>query len=173
MNRLILAATLILGASASANAGAKTPEQAVKALVSFKAPKAWRVVSYANAGDADPVLRFESGSDAILIRAFGAPGSDYPAPADFVDGSAYGSGSTVVAGRKLDVRRKRFPIEAADPHRPSPGQAILGTEEFCVLPLSGGRFAVLAYRRASPLPDPERKGAKAWAAFLKSVKPKK
>ena len=57
MNRLIWTAALILGVSAGAAAEdkvkTKTPAQAVAALVSFVAPKGWRVVDYANAGGAD------------------------------------------------------------------------------------------------------------------------
>lgn len=174
---------LFLAAAAPAAGGpvkTKTPAQAVAALLSFAPPKGWTRVEYANAGGADPVLRFESLSDAVLIRVFGAPGSDYPTPEDFLSGPAASelgaapaeAGTAAVAGRKLALHRRRFPIEAADPHRPSPGQSLMGTETFCVLPLEDGRFAVLAYRRESPVPDLHRKGEKAWEAFLKTVRPK-
>jgi hypothetical protein len=175
MNRLILAAALSLSAAAVAAAGgtvkAKTPAQAVSALVAFTPPKGWTVVEYANAGGADPVLRFESLADAVSIRIFGAPGSDYPTPKDFLDGPAE-AGTVAVAGQKLGLYRRRFAIEAADPHRPTAGKSIMGTELFCVLPLKEGRFAVLSYRRASPVPDLHPKGEKAWTAFLKTVRPK-
>jgi len=184
MNRLIWTAALILGMTAGAAAEGKvktkTPAQAVAALVSFSAPKGWRVVDYANAGGADPVLRFEDLSDAVQIRVFGAPGSDYPTPKDFLAGPAAteqgaapsAAGTVTVAGKKLELHRRRFPIEVSDPHRPSPGKSIMGTEAFCVLPLKDGRFAMLAYRRESPVPDLHRKGEKAWEAFLKTVKPR-
>lgn len=183
MRRLLSAALILMTAAGAAEGGTvktKTPAQAVKALLSFTPPKGWTPVEYANAEGADPVVRFENLSDAVQIRLFGAPGSDYPTPEEFMGGAAASeqgaapaaAGTALVAGRKLAVHRRRFPIEAADPHRPSPGKSIMGTEVFCVLPLEGGRFAVLAYRRASPIPDLQRKGEKAWEAFLKTVRPK-
>lgn len=183
MNRLIMAAALIVstaGAAAGGTVKTKTPAQAVASLLSFTPPKGWTVDSYANAGGADPVLRFEDLSDAVQIRVFGAPGSDYPTPKDFLAGPAASeqgaapstAGTVTVAGRKLELHRRRFPIEVSDPHRPSPGRSLLGTELFCVLPLKDGRYAVLAYRRASPIPDLHRKGEKAWESFLKTVRPK-
>lgn len=183
MRRLLSAALILMtaaGAAAGGTVKTKTPSQTVAAALSFTAPKGWTVVEYANAEGADPVVRFESLADAVQIRLFGAPGSDYPTPEDFLAGPAASEqgakpavgGTASVAGKKLALHRRRFPIEAADPHRPSPGKSIMGTEVFCVLPLEGGRFAVLAYRRASPIPDLQRKGEKAWEAFLKTVRPK-
>lgn len=182
MSRLIWTAAFVTAMAGGAAAGGtmktKTPAQAVAALVSFTPPKGWSAVEYANAGGADPVLRFENLADAVQIRVFGAPGSDYPSPEDFLAGPAASeqgaapsaAGTATAAGKKLALYRRRFAIEAADPHRPSPGKSLLGTEVFCVLPLKGERFAVLSYRRASPIPDLNRKGEKAWAAFLKTVK---
>lgn len=174
MKRLILAAALILGARAAACAAEeKTPARAIAELLSFRAPKGWTLDEYANAGGADPVVRFENLPDAVQVRLFGAPGSDYPTPEDFLLGAeASEAGAATVAGRKLALHRRRFPLEARDPHRPSAGKSPLGTEVFCVLPLKGGRYAVLAYLRESPIPDPRRKGEKAWEAFLKTVRPK-
>lgn len=175
MKRLILAAALILGtaAGAAAEAEKKTPSREVAALLSFSPPKGWTLDEYANAGGADPVVRFENLPDAVQVRLFGAPGSDYPTPEDFLLGAeAAEAGAATVAGRKLALHRRRFPLEARDPHRPSAGKSPLGTEVFCVLPLKGGRYAVLAYLRESPIPDPRRKGEKAWEAFLKTVRPK-
>ena len=116
----------------------------------------------------------------VQVRVFGAPGSDYPTPEYFLTGAAASeqgaapsdAGTVTVAGRKLALRRRRFPIAVSDPHRPSMGKSPLGTEVFCVLPLKDGRYAVLAYLRESPIPDLHRKGEKAWAAFLKTVKPR-
>lgn len=178
MKRLILAAALLLVSVGAARAAKpakkeKTPAQAISALLSFKAPNGWKTVEYANAGAADPVLRFERGSDAILIRAYGAPGTDFPTPGDLIDGAVYGTAPLVVAGNKVELRRRRFPIKPADSHHPSSANELLGVEEFCILPLKEGRFAVLAYRRESPIPDIERKGEKAWASFLKTVRVKK
>lgn len=183
MNRLILAAALVLGTAAGAasegKVTTKTPAEEVAALMSFTPPKGWSMVGYANAAGADPVLRFEDLSDAIQIRVFGAPGSDYATPKDFLAGPAASeqgatpadAGTVTVAGKKRALYRRRFPIEISDPHRPSPEKPIMGTELFCVLPLKDGRFAMLAYRRSSPIPDLQRKGEKAWASFLKTVKP--
>jgi hypothetical protein len=177
MNRLILTAALLVGAAAGAAAEGtvktKTPGGEIKALVSFTPPKGWSADEYANADGADPVLEYKKLSDAVQIRVLGAPGSDYPTPKDFMAGEAAAeAGTATVAGKKLELRRRRFAIEAADPHRPPAGKSPLGTETFCVLPLKDGRYAVLAYRRSSPIPDAQETGAKAWAAFLKTVRPK-
>ena len=184
MSRLLLAAVLILAAAAGATAEekvkTKTPAQAVGGLLAFTPPKGWNASDYSNTEGADPVVRFERLSDAIVIRVFGAPGSAYPTPKDFLAGpaaSAQGaapetSGAANVAGKKLELHRRSFAIEPSDPHRPSAGRSLMGSEVFCVLPLKKGRFAVVAYRRESPIPDLERAGEKAWAAFLRTVKPK-
>ena len=174
MNRLIWATALSLSMAVAAFAGGvvktKTPAQAVAALMSFKPPKNWSVVAYANSEGADPVLRFENLADTVQILVFGSPGSNYRTPKDFPV-SPSEAGTVTVAGKKLTLYRRRFPIEAADPHRPSAGKSLLGSEVFCILPLKNGRFAVLAYRRASPMPDLHQTGEKAWAAFLKTVTP--
>lgn len=165
----------LLAAAAGARGDAKTrtPSREVAALLSFAPPKGWTLDEYANAGGADPVVRFENGADVVQVRLFGAPGSDYPTPEDFLLGAeASEAGTATVAGRKLALQRRRFPLEPRDPHRPSAGKSPLGTEVFCVLPLRGGRYAVLAYLRESPSPDPRRKGEKAWEAFLTTVRPK-
>lgn len=173
MRRLLLAAALALGATGARAAEEKTPSRAIAELLSFKAPKGWAVDEYANAGGADPVVRFENKSDALQIRVFGAPGSDYPAPEDFLAGAAASeAGTATVAGRKLALHRRRFALEIRDPHRPSTGKSPMGSETFCVLPLKKGRYAVLAYRRESPIPDLDRTGEKTWEAFLKTVRPK-
>jgi len=181
MKRLI-ASALILGTAAFAAAEGtvktKTPAQAVAALVKFTAPKGWTPIDYANG--VDPVLRFEHLSDAVQLRAFGAPDSDYATPADFMAGPAAtemgaaptADGTAMVAGKKLALYRRKFSTGVSNPHGPPQPKAPLGTELFCVLPLKGGRFAVLAYRRSTPAPDLEGKGEQAWRAFLKTVKPR-
>jgi hypothetical protein len=156
----------------------QTPTQAVAELLRFTPPPGWTFVSYANAAGADPVLRFEKLADAVQIRIFGAPGSDYPTPRDFLAGPAArdgdsapdGAGTVSVAGRKLSLYRRRYLLTVDDPHGPPETYIPSGTEIFCVLPLRDRRFAVIAYRRASPLPDIDRKGEKAWTAFLKTVR---
>lgn len=178
----VLLALFLAAAAAAAekSVAPKTPGQAVAALVRFTPPKGWSVVEYANAGGADPVVRFEDLSDAVQIRVFGAPGSDYPTPKDFMAGPAASeqgaapaaAGTVTVAGKKLELFRSRFPIAVSDPHHPSPTKSPLGTELFCVLPLKNGRFAMLAYRRETPIPDIHRKGEIAWEAFLKTVRPR-
>ncbi len=184
MNRLFLTAALIVstagGAAAEGKVKTKTPAQAVAALVRFTPPKGWNLVEYANAEGVDPVLRFEDLSDVVQIRVFGAPGSDYATPQEFMTGPAAteqgaapsAAGTVIVAGKKLELYRLRFPIAISDPHHPSPVKSPLGTEIFCVLPLKDGRFAMLAYRRETPAPDMNRKGERAWQAFLKTVKPR-
>jgi len=181
MKRLI-ASALLLGTAAFAAAEGtvktKTPAQAIAALVRFTPPKGWTPVEYANAEGADPVLRFEKLSDAVQIRVFGAPGSDYPTIKDFMAGPAAteqgaapaADGTVTVAGRKLAVYRRRFSTGVSNPHGPAAPKAPMGVERFCVLPLKDGRFAALAYRRETPAPDLEGKGEKAWAAFLKSIR---
>jgi hypothetical protein len=184
MNRLLLAAALILAAAAGATAEekvkTKTPAQAVGALLAFTPPKGWTASGYANAEGADPVVRFEKLSDAVVIRVFGAPGSAYATPKDFLAGPAgsdqgaapESAGTAAVAGKKVELHRRSFSIEASDPHRPSPGRSLKGSEVYGVVPLKKGRFAVLAYRRESPIPDIDQAGEKAWTAFLKSIRMK-
>lgn len=180
--------SIVLALSAGASAGktaevsktvkeAPTPSQAISALLSRQPPKGWNSEEYANAGGADPVEAFSDGVDRITIRAFGGPGSAYKKPAGFLAGAAASTmgrkpesvGSATVAGRRLTVYKRGFPINLGDPHAPS-GPPMLGKEFFCVLPVSGGRFVVLSYARESPAPDLERRGEEAWEAFLRTVK---
>jgi hypothetical protein len=79
------------------------------------------------------------------------------------------SGSIAAAGRRLALYRHGLPVNLGDPHAPS-GPPALGSEVFCILTVSGGRFVVLSYARESPVPDMERRGEKTWEAFLKTVK---
>lgn len=183
MNRLIAVGLLLgaaCGAAAEGSVKTKTPAQAVAALVRFTAPKGWTPVAYANADGADPVLRWEKLNDAVQIRVFGAPGSDYPTPKDFLAGPAAteegaapaSDGTVIVAGKKLPQYRRRFAVAVSNPHGPAAPKSPMGVERFCVLPLKDGRYAVLAYRRSTPLPDLEGTGEKAWLGFLRSVKPR-
>lgn len=168
MRGLLLATLLSSPALAAA-----PPAQAVSALLTFTPPKGWALESYANADGADPVLSYSKGADAVQIRAFGAPGSDYPAPKDFLGEDVPGEDSVTVAGRKLPLYRRRFPLEIRDPHRPSKGKIPQGTELFCILPLRDKRYAVLSYRRESPAPGLDGSGQKAWEVFLRTVRPRR
>jgi hypothetical protein len=175
----VLVAGLVPAArSAEAKVKTKTAAQAVGAVLRFSAPKGWTASDYSNSEGADPVVRFESLSDAVIVRVYGAPGSAYKTPAEFMAGPAATSqgvapsedGGVEIAGKKLPLYRRRYPINVPNPHGP-PAPLMLGSELFAVLPLGGGRFAVLSYQRASPAPDLEGKGEKAWREFLKTVRP--
>lgn len=178
--RIALAAAVVALTTAAAEKTVKTmtPSQSVSALVSYETPKSWRVEEYANGGGADPVMAFVDGSDRISVRVFGAPGSGYMNPTVFLAGPAATTlgrkperaGDVGIAGRRLTLYRRGFPVNLGDPHAPPAGPPRLGKEVFCVLPTSGGRFVVLSYARESPVPDRERRGEKAWAAFLKTIK---
>ncbi len=184
--RRALFAVLALSAAASAATSleasktvkAQTSSQAVAALISFQPPKGgWKIEEYANGGGADPVVAFVDGLDRIAVRVFGAPGSGYKNPASFLAGPAASTmgrkpeqvGIVTVAGRRLALYQHGFPVNLGDPHAPS-GPTMLGQEVFCLLPAAGRHFIVLSYARESPAPDLERRGQKAWRAFLKTVK---
>lgn len=180
-----LTAVLVLSVAASAadsvevpkTVNDQTPSQTIAALVSHQPPKGWTVEEYANGGGADPVVAYIDGLDRIAVRVFGAPGSGYKNTASFLAGPAASTmgrkpaaiGSVTVAGRQLTLYKRGVPVNLGDPHAPS-GPTTLGREVFCVLPASKGRFIVLSYARESPAPDLERRGEKAWTAFLKTVK---
>lgn len=176
MSRPLLLAFLCLAAPSRA---ADKPRQTIARNVSFQAPKGWQAEEYANGGGADPVQAFASGEDRIVVRVFGAPGSGYKDPAAFLGGAAASTmgrrpekaGETTVAGRSTVLFRRGFPLNQGDPHTPSGGQPPLGREIFLILTAPNGRFVVLSYARSTPIPDLERRGEKAWAAFLKTVKP--
>lgn len=187
MKRLIAAGLwTILATHATAEGTVKTktpaasPLNTVAALVRFTAPKGWSLVEYANADGADPVLRFEKGNDAVQIRVFGAPGSDYPTPKDFMAGPAAteqgaapaAEGSVTVAGKKRTLYRRRYAVGVSNPHGPATPKPPMGYERFFVLPLKDGRFAAIAHRRDVPAPEVGGDGDKAWTAFLKTVKPR-
>ena len=172
-----LAASAADSVEVSKTVKAPTPSQTVASLLSHQPPKGWRFEEYANGGGADPVVAFVDGLDRIAVRVFGAPGSGYKNPAAFLSGAAVSTmgqkpeaiGSVMAAGRQLTLYKHGFPINMGDPHAPS-APTTLGKEVFCILPAAKGRFVVLSYARESPAPDLERRGEKAWAAFLKTVK---
>ena len=169
MSPLLLAACLAFIAPARA-------AESAAAFVRYQAPKGWQAQEYANG--ADSVKEFVRDSDRLTVRLYGSPGSSYKTPADFLAGAAASTmgrppekaGSAVVAGRKTMVYKRGFPVNLGDPHTPSGGQQMLGSEVFVVLPPAKGRFVVLSWARETPAPDLERAGEKAWAAFLKTIK---
>jgi hypothetical protein len=181
--RLLLIAALTMCAPAAGAAQTpmktKTPAAVVAALVRFTAPKGWTVSEYSNSEGADSVVRFENLSDAITLKVYGAPGSAYPTMDAFLRGPAATSqgqapvvaGIVTVAGRKLTLYRRRFPVNIPDPHGPLV-PLMLGSEWFAILPAKGKRFVVLSCLRESPVPDAEASAEKVWAAFLKTVKPR-
>lgn len=182
--KTMLSAVLAFAAAAAFAADSKeapktvktaSPSQAVAALVSQRAPEGWKAEEYANG--ADSVVAFADGVDRISVRVFGAPGSGYKSPAEFLAGPAASTmgrrpeetGTVAVSGRKVALYKHGIPVNLGDPHMVS-APTTLGTELFCILPGTKGRFVVLSYARESPAPDLEGRGEKAWAAFLKTVK---
>lgn len=178
MSRRLLAALCLLAASAkAADKAPPTPSVILSEFVRFQAPKNWRAEEYANGGGADPVRAFVDGSDRITVRLFGAPGSGYKNPAAFLAGPAAttmgrkpeSAGTVAAAGRRLPLYRRGFPLTLGDPHGGSSPRG-QGRELFCILPAAKGRFVVLSYARESSAPDLDKRGSKAWEAFLKTVK---
>ncbi|MDE2490883.1 MAG: hypothetical protein KGM24_08545 [Elusimicrobia bacterium] len=171
---------VLAAAVAAAPAPRKTPSpaEAVAALVGVAAPAGWTRSAYSNAGGADPVVAFERGADRLVVRVFGAPGSFYATPADFLKGPAATTlgrrpdraGSARVSGRRVRVWRRSFPLDDEDPHTPYLRRRRMGGEYFCVLPPApDGRFVVLSWQRSGPGFDPSHAGKRAWEAFLKTV----
>ncbi|HXT02176.1 MAG TPA: hypothetical protein VN915_16000 [Elusimicrobiota bacterium] len=182
MHTLWLAA-LVGAASALAVAApapaSKPSADAVAAVVSFRDPLQWKRSDYANSMGADPVVSFAKGSERISVYVYGAPGSAYKTPEDFLKGPAATSmgrpaeriGDTRVNGRNAALYRRSYPLGDYDPDKPETGPARLGEQLFCVLPpAADGRFAVLAHDQNRPRPG-TGSGGDAWKAFLKTVKP--
>lgn len=182
MRLLLLVSAL---AAATAAQAAETPMKkpspaaAVASLLRFQAPAGWRRGEYANSRGADPVVEFEKGADRIAVYVYGAPGSSYKTPADFLGSPAATTmgrapdpaGSAVVAGRGVALYRRRFPLADGDPHAASSAPPRFGSAVFCVLPpAADGRFAVLTYARESPIPGLDDRGEKSWNSFLKTVR---
>ncbi len=170
-----LLAAFVCGAAAAPNPGAS-----VVSVVGFEPPKGWSRSDYANSAGADPVVAFEAGADVIRVSVYGAPGSAYRTPAEFLAGPAATTmgrpaapaGSATVAGVKTPLLRRGSPQPGGDPHAASGAPPAMGEELFCVLPVRpDGRFAVLSWERRTPVPDLERRGEKAWRAFLKKARP--
>jgi hypothetical protein len=173
-----MAAALIMTETMRAAAGepAAPPaiERAVAAAVRHDPPKGWTPVAYANSGGADLVLRYEKGLDVLQIRVFGTPGSAYATPEAFLKAPGQRpviDGTTTLAGKARPSYVRRFPLDRPASDSASARAPNLGVERFCVLPLTGGRFAVISYLRSSPGPDPAGSGSKAWSRFLKTVGP--
>lgn len=173
----LLAALAAVAAAPEKPVKDPSPAAVVRSVVRFTGPKGWNKEEYANGGGADPVVAFADGLDRISIRVFGAPGSAYKNPAAFLSGPAASTmgkkpdaaGRARVAGRTVPLYSHGVPVMIGDPHVRSGAPTMLGREVFCVLPAAKGRFVVLALARETPTPDPERKGEKAWQAFLKTV----
>ena len=175
MVRRLTAVLLLSASSAAAELKRSSP---IEAALRFQAPAGWHREEYANGGGADPVLAFVEGSDRIVLRLFGSPGSAYKTPALFLKSPAASTmgrppvrlSSVDVAGRSRSLFKRGLPGAASDPHAGGPSSTSGGSELFVILPL-GDRFAVLSWARETPLPDLRRTGEKAWKAFLKTVSP--
>lgn len=172
-------AVLAAGALAAPPPAAKPSADAVAAVVTFRDPLQWKRSDYANSMGADPVVSFARGSERIAVYVYGAPGSAYKTPADFLKSPAATSmgraparaGSAAVGGRAVAQYRRSYPLGDYDPDKPEAGPPRLGEQLFCVLPpLADGRFAVLAHDQNRPAPGPASSGGPAWKAFLKTVK---
>jgi len=179
MHTLWLAA-LAAAALAAPPPAAKPSADAVAAVVAFRDPPRWRRSDYANSMGADPVVSFARGSERISVSVYGAAGSAYKTPEDFLKGPAATSmgraparaGAAKVGGREVALYRRSYPLGDYDPSKPEAGPPRLGEQLFCVLPpAADGRFAVLAHDQNRPLPGPDSSGGAAWKAFLKTVKP--
>jgi hypothetical protein len=174
-------AVLMGAACAAAPAPAAKPSaDAVAAVVKFREPLHWKRSDYANSLGADPVVSFARGSERIAVYVYGAPGSAYKTPDDFLKGPAATSmgqppvrAGTVKAGsEELPLYRRSYPLGDYDPAKPEDGPPRLGEQVFCVLPpVPDGRFAVLAHDQNRPVPGSASAGSGDWKAFLKNVKP--
>lgn len=184
MKNALLAVLVFASACSAADTPMKKPSpasasaSAFDSLIRFTAPDGWDRTDYANSGGADAVVTFEHGLDRISAYLYGAKGSFYKSPAEFMRGPAATTmgrapkrtATAVVAAGRVSIYRRGFPLAEGDPHVPSAGHERMGTELFCVLPAAAdGRFVVLSYARETPAPDPRFLGETAWKAFLKGV----
>lgn len=153
------------------------PAGDVRAAVSFKVPPGWTEEAHANGPD--PVLTLRSGLFRISLAVYGARGSAYATPELFLRGPAASTlgaaprpaGEALVAGKKRPLYERGFASSLGDPHAPSGGRPALATERFLILPLTRGRFAVAAYAFEDPIPSSKPDGARAFEAFLKTLRP--
>lgn len=173
-------AALAACAFAAPPPAAKPSADAVAAVVTFRDPPRWKRSDYANSMGADPVVSFAQGSERIAVYVYGAPGSAYKTPEDFLKGPAattmgkapQPAGKAKVGAQEVALYRRGYPLGDYDPSEPEAGPPRMGEQLFCILPpLADGRFAVLAHDQNRPQPGPASKGGAAWKAFLKSVKP--
>lgn len=156
---------------------ALAPAALVRAAVSFSAPAGWREDAHANGPD--PVLELRKDLDRISLSLFGARGSAYATPAEYLRGPGAGTlgkppqavAELAVGGRKRVLYEHGVTMMMGDPHAPPGGGPPLATERFVLLPLPDGRFLVAAHRFESPVPSVERAGEKAFSALLKTLKP--
>src|SRR3569832_2113297 len=173
----------LLGASGAAAApppAAKPSADAVSQVVTFRDPIRWKRSDYANSMGADPVVSFAQGSERISVYVYGAAGSAYKTPEDFLKGPAATTmgkppepaGKAKVGAQELAQYRRGYPLGDYDASKPEAGPPRMGEQLFCILPpMADGRFAVLAHDQNRPAPGPSRSGGPAWKAFLKTVKP--
>lgn len=179
MHSLWLAA-LAACASAAPLPAASPSAEAVAALVKFKAPARWHRSDYANSMGSDPVVAFERGSERIAIYAYGAHGSAYATPEEFLKGPAASTmgrppvreGTATIDGRKFPLYRRGYPLMDTDPRFPPTRAPRMGDEVFCILPPGAdGRFVVLVHDQNIPATESSASTGAAWLAFLKTVRP--
>ena len=175
-------ALAVLLLAAPSKAKMTDPLEQMAAAVSFSAPKGWTRSAHANGPD--PVLELRSGLDRIVLRLFGGPDSAYATPELFLRGPAAGTlgappetvGEALVAGRKRTLYQHGYPLmSAVSPVPGADGRPPLALERYVVLPLANGRFVVAGHAYESPIPSARPDGARAFEAFLKTLKaaPKK
>lgn len=173
---------MLLASGAFADSPAKTSDvEANVSPVRFASPPDWERSEFTSSDGMDTAVEFSQGDDRISILVFGAPGSAYKTPADFLAGPRAMSGEAApvragvekVAGKKTILYRRQFPL--GDTRQTDDDddaeEARMGTEIFCIVPPGADRrFVVLSYARENDEADPAGVGAKAWAAFLKTIR---
>lgn len=179
LTAVILALPLMMAAAKEPSMNTPPTPEIVAGLVEITPPAGWAKTTYANSGGADTLLAFEHGADRIVIQVFGAKGSFNRTPEDFLAGpgattmgrSPERKGQASVAGRRVTIFFRRFPLLEGGPHDSTPVKPMMGTEYFCVLPPARDRrFVVFSLRRESPIPDIDRTGEKSWDAFLRAAR---
>ena len=180
MKKLLLIPLLLSLAAGPAPAEDKPMEKTAEKIsdfASFKAPEGWTQREFTEQGD--PQVRLEKGLHAITVRLSGGTASRYKnAPAFLAGFEARSMGgkpaeklsNAVVSGSRALVYRRKVPLDLPPPDESGP--AVMGSEQFCLVP-AGKRFFVLSYSYGDSIPDPSYDGEKAWRAFLKDFKAKK